>query len=113
MTHLLAQADIYTQFFQGHPDSKTLGGSLGRFASSLLPNILIVAGILLLFLIIYGGFQLIILGGQFNSPSQVSKSKSMVTYAFIGFLLVVSAYFILQIVSTVTGVDFTNIPSTL
>jgi hypothetical protein len=36
----------------------------------------------------------------------------MVTYGFIGFLLVVSAYFILQLISTIIGVNFINSPIT-
>ncbi len=102
--------DIYNQFFGNHPSAAVAGGTLGYLFSTLLPNLIIVAGVLFLFLIVYGGFLLIIYGGQYNPPARVAQSKNMITYGAIGFLLVVSAYFILQIISTLTGINFINAP---
>jgi hypothetical protein len=105
--------DLYVQFFGNHPTAAVFAGSsLGWIISALLPNIIIMAGIFFFFLIIYGGFQLIVFGGQNNTPQRVAQSRNMITYGFIGFLLVVSAYFILQLISTVTGINFMNSPVT-
>jgi hypothetical protein len=113
-THLLAAAvDLKTNFFTGHGTAGTNFSSLGQVVSIFLPNVIVFAGILFFFLILYSGFQLINLGGQYNLDSQkVTRAKQMVYYSIIGFLLVVSAYFILQIVSTVTGINFINSPVT-
>ena len=72
----------------------------------LLPNVLIMAGVIFFGLILFGGFSLISTAGKDSSPQDKAKGSAAVTYGVIGFLLVVSAYFILQIIGTVTGVNF-------
>jgi hypothetical protein len=107
----LAQVDIRNQFFQYHPNAVNFAGSdLGQIASALLPNLIVLAGIIFFFLIVYGGYILIIYGGQYNTPQRVSQSKNMITYGLIGLLLVISAYFILQLITAVTGVNFISAP---
>ena len=76
--------------------------------SVLLPNILILAGVIFFFLMLGGGFMMIKSAGGDANAQDTAKAKNAVTFAVIGFLLVISAYFILQIVGTVTGVDFVN-----
>jgi len=108
-----AAFDINEMFFLNNPDVVSFsGGNIGQIISILIPNSIVFAGIFCFLLIIYGGFQLIVYGGQFNSSQRVAQSKSMVTYGFIGFLLVVSAYFILQLISVLIGVNFINPPTT-
>lgn len=80
--------------------------------SVLLPNVLMFAGVIFFFLILGGGFMMIKSAGGDANAQDTAKAKNAVTFAVIGFLIVVSAYFILQIVSTATGVDFIN-PKTL
>jgi hypothetical protein len=105
--------DLRANFFTGQSGADTMFSSLGSAVSVILPNILVFAGVLLFIMIIYSGFQLISLGGQYNLNSEkVTKAKQMTYYAVIGFLLVISAYFILQIISKVTGIDFINSPVT-
>jgi hypothetical protein len=102
--------NIDDSFFQSHPDAVNFSGtSLGRMISIILPNLIILAGVFLLILIIYAGYQLIVYGGQYNTPQRVSQAKNLATYAFIGFLIVVCAYFILQLISAVTGINFTSL----
>jgi heme/copper-type cytochrome/quinol oxidase subunit 4 len=103
----LAQFSIQQRFFLHNPSQYGFWDT-NTLITVVLKNAIIVAGVLLLLLIIYAGYQLIILGGQYNPPERVARAKALVTYALIGFLLVVSAYFILQIVSTITGVNFMN-----
>ena len=106
-----ARVDIPFVFLGGHPGAQSYT-SIGSLLSKIIPNAIVFAGVFFFLLIIYGGFQLIVYGGQNNSPQRVAQSKSMVTYGFIGFLLVVSAYFILQLIGAVTGVNFINSPIT-
>jgi hypothetical protein len=103
----LAQVNIRDRFFLHNPSQFGFSDT-NSLISVILKNAIVVAGVLLLLIIIYAGYQLIILGGQYNPPERVARAKSLITYGLIGFLLVVAAYFILQIVSTITGVNFMN-----
>ncbi len=94
-------------FFSGHAGAKTLAGTdVGTLISILLPNALAFAGVIFFFLIVGGGFMMIKSAGSQGSPQDAAKAKAAVTYAVIGFLLVVSAFFIMQIIKVITGVDF-------
>lgn len=105
--------NLQANFFADNPNAQGPFSTLGGAVTAILPNIIVFAGVLFFGLIIYGGFQLITLGGQYNLNSEkVTKAKQMTYYAVIGFLLVISAYFILQLISTVTGINFINPPVT-
>lgn len=62
----------------------------------------IVGGVALLF-ILYGGFVLLTSSGD---PSKVRLGKEYVTYAIVGLVLAILAFFILEVV----GVDILQIP---
>lgn len=118
MTRLLAQTTIPQYFFGGgtsneSPWWKTLCNSVARcdagpgiLISTLLPNALILAGVIFFLLIIGGGFSLIAGAGKEASAQDKAKAQAAITYGVIGFLLVISAYFILHITTIVTGIDF-------
>ncbi len=80
---------------------------IGSLISSLLPNLLIGAGVIMFFLMIGGGFMMIHGAGN-DDAKQTAQGKAAVTAAVIGFLLVISAYFILQILGVITGINFFN-----
>jgi len=112
---LLAQGvDLRSWLFVDHPGvSPALGSgtaSIGGIIGLLLPNIIVMAGVYFVALIVYGGYQLIVYGGQYNPAGRVQKAKNSITYGVIGLLLVVSAYFILQIISTIIGINLINAP---
>lgn len=116
--NLLAQAgapppgprgiSIFPVFAQGGKVPTTPGELITR----LLPNIIVVSGVIFFAVILYGGFMLITMAGGNASPQEGAKAKNTITYGFLGFLLVVSAYFILQILKVMTGVDLLNPPVT-
>jgi len=94
-------------FFENHTGAKTLaGGDIGTLISTLLPNVLVFASIIFFFLIVGAGFMMIKSAGSAGSPQDAAKAKAALTYAIIGFLLVVTAFFIMQIIGTITGVNF-------
>jgi len=93
-----------------------IGGSFGpaknfpdiaSLFNILLPNIFIVAGIIVLFLFIFGGLSYIAGGGTGDSQ-KAEKGKKAVTSAVIGLFLIFGAYFIMKIIEYVTGVNFFN-----
>jgi hypothetical protein len=74
----------------------------------LLPTIIIISGIIFFFWIMIAGWGVIASAGEEASAQDKAKAKAALTYAVVGFLLIVSSYFILQIVQTITGVKFIN-----
>ena len=79
----------------------------GSLVSVLVFNVYVVAGVLLLVLLIFGGFTFIIGAGQ-DDPRKVDQGKKAVTYAVVGFLVVFASYWIVQIIQVMTGVPILN-----
>lgn len=102
----LAQIDIQTTFFSHSPGARGVFDNVGSIISRVLPNIIVAAGLVFFILILGGGFMMIKNSGGNSSPQDAAKAKSAVTFALIGFLIVVGAYFILEIITAITGVDF-------
>ncbi len=84
-----------------------------QLINTLLPNIIGLAAIIMFLLMIGAGFSMIAGAGNEASAQDKAKAKAAFTYSLIGFLLVVSSYFILQIISTVLGIDFISPKSLL
>lgn len=78
-------------------------GTLGDIISNLLPNIYLLAGVILFFLLIGGGLMFILSAGQEN-PEGASKGKQAITAALIGFLIIFASYWIIEIIEHITGV---------
>ncbi len=70
----------------------------------LVPNLFILAGVIFLFLLILGGFSIITSG----SSKGVEDGQKQITTALIGFVIMFSAYWIIQIVEFLTGVPILN-----
>lgn len=81
--------------------------TLSSLVSIILNNSLTFAGILLLVLLIFGGISLI-LGAGANDPKKAEQGRKTVTSALVGFLVVFLAYFIIQIIEIITGLDILN-----
>lgn len=96
-------ADIGTDFF-GYSHVLTTGGGVSKLVSTIVQNLIIIAGLALVILIVYSGFTMVTGAGD---PQSFEKSKHNLTSAIIGFIIVVAAWFIVQILQTSTG--FTNI----
>lgn len=110
MTQLLAQSvPLNQEFFRFHGGSVFSQGP-AVIISKILPNAMVLAGVIFFIMIIFYGWDLLIGAGQSRSAQEIARSKNIFTYSIIGFLLVVSAYFILQIIGFITGVNFTNLP---
>lgn len=83
-------------------------GTVGSLVSILLPNIYILAGVLLFFLLIAGGIG-IITGAGGGDPQRTGQGRKAVTAALIGFLIIFASYWIIQIIEIVTGVDILSL----
>ena len=88
----------------------TLSGTYPQFSvllNLLLKNSLTIIGIIMLVLLISGGLMFIIGAGSQDSKKS-AQAKSVITDALIGFAVVFLAYFIIQIIEVITGVNILN-----
>jgi len=104
MNRLLAQVNIGEEFkINSDGIAKTTGyGSLGSVISFLLPNVLLISGLILFFIILFAGFTIITAGGDSEKMSQGSKT---LTAAVAGFAIIIFSYWIMEIVKVITGVS--------
>lgn len=95
-----AQAvDIGKEFGSPYTDPSQVGG----LVSTIISNLYILAGVILLVLIVLGGIGIIAGAGQ-NDPQKVAQGRKAATMAFIGFLIIFASYWIIQIIESITGV---------
>lgn len=81
--------------------------TIGSFLSIIVKNSITIIGIILLFSLIYGGLLFIINAGSGDSK-KTDQAKGIITNTLIGFAVVFSAYFIIQIIQVITGLDILN-----
>lgn len=75
--------------------------SFAAFLNLLVPVAFVFAGIILLFLLIGGGFAIISSGGNAKS---VESGKNQIMGAIIGFVIIFASFWIIQIIQAITGV---------
>lgn len=90
------------------PDFKFKTGSIGGVVSSLLLYIFPIAGILVLLYLVLGGIQLMT---SLGDPKAVQSAKGKITGALIGFVIIFAAYWVVQIVASVLGIQGTGFGS--
>ena len=69
--------------------------------NSLIPIIFILAGIILLFILVFGGFTIFVSAGN---PEKIKKGTGMITSALIGFLIIFAAYWIIELLQITFGI---------
>ena len=82
-------------------------GSFGSLINVILPNIYVLASLILFFLLIGGGIMVIANAGNDN-PQGVANGKKAITAAVIGFIIIFASYWILQIIEKITGINILN-----
>ena len=73
---------------------------IGDIISALLPYIFVLAGLVLLLMLIFGGFQLMTSAGD---PKGMEAGKNRVMYAIIGFLIIFASFWLVQILQVIFG----------
>lgn len=76
--------------------------SLGLLVNKLLPYLFVLAGILLLLYLIFGGFQLMTSAGN---PKAVESAKGKITNALVGFIIIFVSYWVTLILRIILGLD--------
>lgn len=80
---------------------------LADLVSIILSNAVILAGVVLFFLFLIGGFMMITGAGQ-SDPEKAAKGQKAVTAAVIGFIIVFASYWIIMIIEKLTGFNILN-----
>lgn len=89
------------------PGFKFAGGSIGDIVSALIPYIFFGAGVALLAYIILGGYTMMTSRGDAKA---LAAGKDKVTHGLIGFVIVFTAFWIVQLIGRILGLtDITNI----
>lgn len=91
--------------FQDSTASKEYTG-IGGLINNVLPNIYVAAGLLLFFMIVIGGFTIIM---NANDSHKMEEGKKTITTAIIGLLVLFGSYWMIQIIQVVTGVAILNV----
>ena len=84
--------------------------TLSSLVNVLLPNIYIIAGVLLFILLIFGGLG-VIMGAGGSDPKKAEQGKQAVTMALVGFGVIFISFWVIQIIGAITGIDFFNNPT--
>lgn len=98
---ILTIMDLGQIFFNGHPLAAYKDRPLTDLLSIILPNIYILAGIIIFLYFIFGGF-LIISGG--GNPKNMDQGKEVITKAIAGFAIIFTSYWLIQIIEIITGI---------
>jgi len=76
--------------------------SFGPLVSAVVRNAFVLAGLISFFLLIFGGFQVIVGAGD---PKKAERGKSAITGAVIGLLVVFGSFWIVQLITVITGIN--------
>lgn len=79
--------------------------SLPSLFTNIVTAVVAFTGVVLFVMLLVGGFTFLFSGGD---PKQVQKAQGTISAAVIGLVIVVSAYVILNIIQTFTGVNVTK-----
>lgn len=83
--------------------SDPLGGkfsSVGDIINTLIPYIFALAGLALLMILIWGGFEMMTSAGD---PKKVESAKAKLTNGVFGFVIIFIAYWLIQILEVIFG----------
>lgn len=99
----------------GVPIGETFGSpfgqtqTIGSLISVILESAFAIAGVIFIFLLVFGGISMIAGAGNQN-PEQAAKGKQAVTSAVVGFIVVFAAYWIVRLIEEIVGVKFITQP---
>lgn len=90
--------------FQGSTASQEYS-STSNLLNNILPNVYIAGGLVIFFMIVFGGFTIIAGAGN---PDKIKDGTKTITSAIMGLLVLFTSYWIIQIIQVVTGVSILN-----
>jgi len=103
--YLLSAFPAHAAFNIGDVYPLASGRTLGDYITPLVSFAVVGAGLIAFLLFLGGGIAMIAGSGN---PQQQEKGRSALTAGVIGLALVVTAYWIVQIVQVLTGLNLLN-----
>jgi hypothetical protein len=100
--------DIGKSFLGNSSANLKDASGINVYVSAIITGAISVAGIILLFILIGGGIG-IIKGAGKSDPKTVEQGKQAATSALIGFIVVFSAYWIVKLIETITGLSLISL----
>jgi len=85
-------------------ETVTLEG-ISCYVEKIISLALGLTGIVLFVMFIVGGFKYLTAGGD---PKAAESARNTLTYALLGFVLIIASTLILKFIGLATGVDLTN-----
>jgi len=76
--------------------------NLGSLVTLLLPYIFVIAGLILFFVIIGAGFNMMTSPGN---PEKTKKASQQLTFGIVGFLIIFISYWIAQLLGSIFGIS--------
>ena len=102
VTPVFAQGLTREECFQ---DSIAKLGCLPYYLSNIINGIFALSGIAAIVLIIISGIRLMLSSGD---PTRVAKARTSLYYSILGFIIVLSSFLILRVISYITGAECIN-----
>lgn len=81
--------------------------TFGVLVTVVVRNAFVLAGIMSFLLLVFGGFS-VIMGAGASDTKQLEKGKQTITGAIAGLIIVVTSYWIVQIIEKLTGLHLLN-----
>ena len=104
----LSQVNIGDKFVGASSTNLKEISGVSVYVSNIITAAISISGIILLFLLIGGGIGMITSAGK-SDPKAVESGKKAATSALIGFIVVFSAYWIVKLIETITGLSLISI----
>ena len=76
--------------------------TLGDLISQILKFLMPMAGIVLLFVLIWGGYDFMMSQGN---PERIKGAQAKITSGLIGFFLLIASYLIVRVISAIFGLN--------
>lgn len=77
----------------------------GSLLNNIIPNVYVAAGVVIFFMILFGGYS-ILSGG--SDSHKLDEGKKVITSAIIGLIVLFASYWIIQLIQVITGVPILN-----
>ncbi|MBI3385034.1 hypothetical protein HY030_02475 [Candidatus Gottesmanbacteria bacterium] len=112
MIHIIKQIyavnidNAFTLGERGNMVSRTFP-TLSAFIFPLIKNAFVLAGIILILLLVFGGIMYLVNAGS-GDKEGLEKSKNALTTSILGFIIIFAAFWIIQIIQFITKQDILN-----
>ncbi len=79
--------------------------NISALINNILPNVYVAAGLVIFFMIVFGGFTIVSNAGN---ADKIAEGTKTITSAIIGLLVLFASYWIIQMIQVITGVPILN-----